>query len=440
MTARQARARVERVPGLLHADRRQQEGVEQQVAGEPRLHEEPRRDEHHVGDEHRHGEVREQHPIAVSLVTAAPGDEPHDRGADQEQRQEQRDDAGERRAQRERQAVAQRRSREVAVRGVDEAVDREARTELLVRVVCDVAEHRCVEPERRDGDHGTGHERDTTECAVGEEHQRLRARRDREHGQGPDAHDRARGEEPHVAGTGAIARSRGGHQHRGAREHREPVAAGLRREREVRGRHGCEHDDRRRCDRTDALPRPVPDERDRRESRHDAPQPVGRFEATDRAGRRPAQQVVQHVVVRDPRAEEDRVRADPRVVLDAVRLVGPEARRQVDEPAPQEHHAHRRRQRHAEVARPRPPEAQPRHTEMLSSGAQSREVSLAAARRPRQPSATVNAAPAMLATRCLTCGRGSNRSWPGWRSPLDTSAWSRAAFGRNTRQAGLPSS
>ena len=29
--------------------------------------------------------------------------------------------------------------------------------------------------------------------------------------------------------------------------------------------------------------------------------------------------------------------------------------------------------------------------------------------------------------RCLTCGRGSNRSWPGWRSPLATSAWSGAA-------------
>ena len=40
----------------------------------------------------------------------------------------------------------------------------------------------------------------------------------------------------------------------------------------------------------------------------------------------------------------------------------------------------------------------------------------------------------MLVSRCLTCGRGSNRSWPGWRSPLATSAWSGAAFGRTTRR------
>ncbi len=39
----------------------------------------------------------------------------------------------------------------------------------------------------------------------------------------------------------------------------------------------------------------------------------------------------------------------------------------------------------------------------------------------------------MLTRRCLTCGRGSNRSWPGWRSPLATSAWSGAASGRTTR-------
>ena len=34
-----------------------------------------------------------------------------------------------------------------------------------------------------------------------------------------------------------------------------------------------------------------------------------------------------------------------------------------------------------------------------------------------------------LASRCQTCGRGSNRSWPGLRSPLATSAWSGAAVG-----------
>ena len=36
------------------------------------------------------------------------------------------------------------------------------------------------------------------------------------------------------------------------------------------------------------------------------------------------------------------------------------------------------------------------------------------------------------ATRCQTSGRGSNRSWPGSRSPLATSGWSGAACGRST--------
>ena len=49
-------------------------------------------------------------------------------------------------------------------------------------------------------------------------------------------------------------------------------------------------------------------------------------------------------------------------------------------------------------------------------------------------------AAARLFSRCQTCGRGSNRSWPGWRSPLATSVWSGAASGRTTRGAGLPSS
>ena len=53
----------------------------------------------------------------------------------------------------------------------------------------------------------------------------------------------------------------------------------------------------------------------------------------------------------------------------------------------------------------------------------------------------VRRCPGYAARRCLTCGRGSNRSWPGWRSPLATSAWSGAACGlRHEAAAGLPSS
>ncbi len=106
-------------------------------------------------------------------------------------------------------------------------------------------------------------------------------------------------------------------------------------------------------------------------------------------------------------------------------------------------HVLRRVVDHRELHRDRPRPERPYAPLHLISGASLclPETSNTTLRRPGALTccggrAAVGAA-ARVVNRCQTCGRGSNRSWPGLRSPLATSEWKRAAWRPNTAPAGL---
>ena len=73
-----------------------------------------------------------------------------------------------------------------------------------------------------------------------------------------------------------------------------------------------------------------------------------------------------------------------------------------------------------------------RHLRRASARRQ-RHTPAGSAERPGRPARSAAVTSLRYAHEMTTCGRGSSRSWPGWRSPLATSAWSRAASGRDHR-------